>query len=463
MGAAGQDLKRAFARKAAFPKELLLKGLYDKQLSFRNARASRRKINGGRRSGKTRSLAVELLYTSLPGRESAYVTLTIGIAKGILWPHMQQLNKEFSLGLRFNRTTGRITLPHEGFIELYGLNSQPDAEKLRGQGRPLGVIDEMGALNQDLVKYCLRETLGPSCLDFYGIGGAGVVIAGTPSRLTETFWHEQCKPGIRGEDPAYWHMHISENPFFAGRHEAAIQAWLEENSVTRESAAAMREIDGIFCVDSEGLVYSWSGLVLPTEAVPLVGHTLLCVDFGTTHPCAWNVLRVVNGEIFVLESLKETGCSIQRVADVCHQLRVKWNIGEMVGDSEGAQAIVSLRENHGLPMESAVKRGLKIDRIWMVDSGFKSNTLHLCPETTPLQAELRTVQWNETRDDHHPRQRDDNLDALGYGVEKCNAIKLKQQPPGPEYGSPEWLRMQEERTVREVMARAGLKPDGSRR
>jgi hypothetical protein len=72
--------------------------------------------------------------------------------------------------------------------------------------------------------------------------------------------------------------------------------------------------------------------------------------------------------------------------------------------------------------------------------------------TEPLQEEIRSVGWNDTRDDHHESQPDHACDAAHYGLELASAIGVMAAPVRPEKGSPEWYAAEEEKMRAMVFA-----------
>lgn len=440
---------RAYQNSGADPS----RDLSSKQRAFDSDRSRRRVWLGTRRSGKTRGLVVHALRNTPAGEITPWCSTTIGWGRQTLWKQLEQLDKEFSLRLRYDRSKHLVHLPNGGGIQLYGLSTITEAEKLRGNRFPLGIVDECGAQNQSILEYAVRECLSPATMDFLGRGGRGIVLAGTPSKLVDTWWHEQCRDRDPGKDGFHF-TSIYDNPWFAGREEVAFQEFCNENNIKRTDAAFIREMEGRFVIDLQALCYGWDHQVLPAAAIPSTGMTFMGVDFGTTHPCAFVVIRSVPPHAWVCEVYEEAGMTIHQVAAKVNELRQKWKAGHVVGDSEGAMAIKSLRNDFGIPIESALKVGRKVDRIWFLDSCLKTGTLFLCPDTKPLQEQLISVGWNDRRDDHHEKQNDHSLDACHYALELANQIGSIPKPAGPVKDSPEYFRQKEEQMKAWAFAQA---------
>jgi hypothetical protein len=427
---------------------LVLPTLSPQQRAFHRDKRRYRVWLGGRRSGKTYGQAVHMLLASIPGETTPYIAPRIGDGRAILWPQLEILDHKFKLGLRFNRQHHTVTTRQGAVIKIYGLNTTAEAEKLRGRRYPMAFIDEAGAINQRVLEYAIRECLAPATKDFTGIGGRGLVIAGTPSKLVETWWHKETRRAR--ENGCLYFTTIKDNPFFKGREEQVIREYCEDYGLAITSPAVRREWFGEFVVDSEALCYPWDQSITPEAELPKTGLTILAVDLGYRHPCAFVVLRVFNGHAYVLKAYEEAGMTVDDVARTIREYQQRYGIGHMCGDSEGAQLLASLRDNYGIPIIGTKGAGRKLDRIWGLASRLRSKTLHLGPDTEPLQDEFNSVGFNDERDDHHEKQADHCLDAIQYGLDFASAIQHPEKPTGPVKGSPEWWA-QEQAKMRKMV------------
>jgi hypothetical protein len=452
------DLRRALKNRALTGLAALTRGFFDDQASFCASRALLQKVLGTRRSGKSTAFASKCLLAARLEGEVAYCHLTIDLGRAQIWPHFEKLDHVNKIGLKFDRANSRVTTPTGGIIKMYGLSTKAEAEKLRGGSRVMGVIDEAGAQSQLVLELAVKETLGPSCWDYAHRGGFGVVVGGTPSRMLDTYWHNLCKPGIAGADSAYWHFNIRKNPLFVGHVDRVIAAFCKEFGIEPGSAAYQREVEGKFCPDTEGLCYAWNGFVLPEAALPEAGQTLLSVDFGK-NTTAYVVGRVKGGVLYILEARETHDNNIEAIVMSIRQLKERWGVGEMIGDSADGITLKSMHDQYGFPMRGAKKPGSKEDRIWTLDSGLRTGQVMLGPQTAPLQAQLRTVLWNEDRDDHHESQPDHSIDATHYLEELVASFnKPKAKAEKARYGSKEWFEAEEIRAERDLFRRAGLRP-----
>jgi hypothetical protein len=410
-----------------------------------------RVVFGGRRLGKTRGIASILKRGAIPGATTIYASSTVTKARAQLFPYFEELNRNHAAGIELYRGDFRAETKDGGTIQLMGIATEREADKIRGyaKGSPLVVIDEAGTLKENILKYAVEDCAEPATSDWYGRGGSGIILSGNPSRHVGTYWHRLC----RGE--MGWSVHhgtMWDNPHQPDP-DGFLQMLLDKHGWTRQTPKVRREYFGEFCIETDELCYLWDGKITPEEQLPKQGLTIICIDFGVTHPSAWNVIRCVEDQTYVLQSRKEAGLTIHELAAITREMRIKHNAGFIVGDCEDARSILDLNRVHGLPVEGAKKAGKKLSRIWDMASRFRVGTLHLGPDTVCLQNELQTVGWNDDRDDHHESVRDDNCDGLHYGLEYAMQLAPPKKTYGPEKGTPEWMAEEQRRIVRLVQNR----------
>lgn len=430
-------------------------GYHAKQLAVSRDYSNLRVVIGGRRSGKTTFFSCDSLELAdqFPGLTVPYIGPTVGRARDVMLPQMRKVERDYGITLDYNLSEHKIYTPSGGCVQLFGLATMAEVEKGRGGSYPGVYIDEAGAIvNQDLLKRAVRETFGPATKDFFGIGGRGIVIGGTPTYVPGTYWEQLCGGNEHKSKfgASVHHMTIYDNPFFAGREELIIAAFLEENSLTRDSSVVRREWDGLFCIDTDGLAYpSWRDIILPMHLVPLGGFTVLGVDFGSNHPCAWVVVRfilaeqVIDGKVFythhahVIESYEESGLSVHDVRDITRVFQETYGVSATYGDpgGGGAMTIDTINDVMGVQIEAVTKAGHKEDRIWMTDSMIRAGTMHVHEKAQTLREQLNSVPI-ETKSnglrDHMTGYHDHSLDALHYALlgAKQHQITLPL-PPRP--------------------------------
>lgn len=434
-----------------------------KQMAVANDTSNLRAIIGGRRSGKTTLVGGEALMVAdeFPGLTVPYVGPTVGRARDVIMPQMRKFQEQ-GVQLTYNLGNHQIFTPNGGCVQLFGLATMSEVEKGRGGSYPALYIDECGAIvNQRLLERAVKETFGPATKDFLGIGGRGICLSGTPTYQPGTYWEKICggNTGKSEMGASVHHMTIYDNPFFRGREELIIAAYMQENNLLRTASEIKREWDGLFCVDSDGLAYpGWSGIVLPSHMIPIGGFTVLGVDLGSDHPCAWVVIRFVLTESVIgdtvryihhghiLETYEESGLTVHDVAAITRMFQQTYGVQATMGDSGGGgkMTIDTINEVMGIPIEPVNKAGNKEDRIWLFDSMLRTGTMHVHDKCETLVNQLGSVPI-ETKSnglrDHMRGYHDHSLDAGHYALlaARQHAIEL---PLPPKVGTREWHEKQ---------------------
>jgi hypothetical protein len=446
------------------PRVDLTSYLHAKQLGFRLDPGYFRVLHGTRRSGKTEVLCVEAIEVAdqFPGETIPWIMPTIGMGRDIVFPKMEELSDKFKLGLHINRGEYKVITPSGGKIQLFGLSTAPEAEKGRGKRFPLVIADEGGAQNQDLLKRALTQTFGPATADFRGIGGRGIVVAGTAGYEPDSYF-ERLVGGnshVSRLGASVHFMTIWDNPFFKGREQMILDAYLADNQLQANDPGYRREWLGEFCTDTEGLCYQrWKGNQLPRHLIPAGGYTVMGLDLGHVDPCAWVVIRFVVTEQVVgnkllaihhghiIASYEETGCSVDRMATITRKLTQAYHVGHIAGDSAGAGGPTLIKELatvYGLPIVAVKKVKTKAGRIWMADSMFGAGTLHVHQGCNSVIRQLQTVPWDEKKQNHHKRFPAHSMDAIHYGLTLSRQHMIEHELPA-EPGTEAWYKLQEER------------------
>lgn len=416
-----------------------------------------------RRTGKTDYIVTALCEDSIPGQVHPFVGPTITKAKDLIRPKLEEYEKTH--GVRFTPKDGdKFITPRGAIIQLFGLGSIPDAEKLRGGSYPFAVFDECGIPNQEILKKAVLEFCQPATNDWYMRGGRGIILSGTPGPIPEGFFFE----ASQGEYSASVHRAtIYDNPFFDGRAKAVLEKTLHQNKWTESTPQYRREHLGEWCLDSEGLCYAlWDGSFHDHTTLP-PGYTVLAIDLGFNDAAAFVVVRFVpyvwevegrrfeTMRAYVLEAYEQEGLTYGKIANIARAMAKRWRVIDMVGDSGGGglQGIETMRAEHGLPIQAVVKGGKKRDRIWNANSQFGDGSLFLCCDPkSAIVHQLRTVVWNEKRDDHHERCPDHSCDALHYAIGHANLdTSVRELPPAP--GTEAWKKAEAERRKREALRR----------
>ena len=164
--------------------------------------------DAGRRTGKTKEFAVELLDDAVtkPGQDLDFAAKTEIDAKDLLYDDLDGLNTEFRLGGRWRKNVLRF--PNKSKIRLTGAKDPGEAQrKWRGRGKDKVILDEV-----QMLPY-LREMLFEAILPALVRGGRNgrLKVGGTPGEVEGVgCWEE-----IRAGKFPKWSIHVGtiyDNP-----------------------------------------------------------------------------------------------------------------------------------------------------------------------------------------------------------------------------------------------------------
>lgn len=383
-----------------------------------------------------------------PNALQAYVAPTITRAHEIIEPVFRTLQRE--AGLRWSIKGDTITFPNGGQIRLMGMSNIAEIQKLRGEDLLAAYFDECGVPKSDILKAAVLECAWEALRKFRGEPGSGAVMSGTPGQVPGSedkpdFWHEVSAVLRSDGKPCYGASRhcgtIFDNPIFAGgKAERSIEEDLANHLyISREDSKFRREVLHQWCLPNELRCYShFSKLVLPQSSAPMMGRTVMAVDFGwhdhtaivilrltqfeEQYPQPDGAIKVLRGErIHVLHAVKRQHWKLGDLAEKLRELQTVYRAGTIVGDTGGGaskQVVESFASMFGVPMLGAQKGGLglKRSRIHTINDMFALNHIVVYEEAAALADELGYLVWNEDRDDHDERQGDHAADAFGYGV-----------------------------------------------
>jgi hypothetical protein len=184
--------------------------LHPGQLEVYQDQARFKVVAAGRRWGKTRLAAIELITRalldectinrrkrSLRGVEAWYVAPTYDQAKDIVWGLLKELAGE--LVIKTWENDGKIQLANERIIQIKG-SDRPD--RLRGVGLSHVVLDEYASMKPQTWDTILRPTLAD-------VAGSATFI-GTP--LGKNHFYDTYKQAIRDPEWSAYHFESQANP-----------------------------------------------------------------------------------------------------------------------------------------------------------------------------------------------------------------------------------------------------------
>lgn len=407
-------------------------------------------IHPGRRSGKTHTCMAALFkgMQDVPNTTSAYLALTRGSAKRIMWKEMKAANHKYKLGFGFGEVELTVTDPINGSVILLGGADDAEAiERLRGGKYLRVVIDECGSFSPDILKALVVDIVRPALGDLRG----QLILAGTPSRVCVGFFFDVCTDKTLGWSVHHWT--VLDNPHFRDpaeylAEERKLNHWTESHPIY------MREWLGKWVQAADQLVYQYNNIrngVSDRPADTPEIRYVLGVDFGFRDSTAWSVWAYYANkpETWCLESFKQPGLTPGQVAERTQQLMQRYgDFDAIVGDAGGLGKgyIEEAKRRFGIPFESADKRN-KRGYIELMNGDFQSGLIRVVKHMNEeWLTEMATLPWKDAnRDEEAPGFENHISDSCIYAWRKCRAWAHVPDEKRPEKGSTAWWKAEEEK------------------
>ncbi len=422
--------------------------LFPRQAAFIADKAKRKAALCSRRAGKSTGCAISLaddLMSPLPG-DCAYITLTRGTAKKILFNPLQKMNKDYSLGLEVNRTDLMFSNPETGSsLYLTGASTEDEVEKLRGLKLRKVIIDEAASFRPHIINYLIDEIIEPTLIDMDG----DLTLIGTPSANPgENFFH-RITTGLESG----WSVHkwtILDNPFIPHA-----ESWLEQYRTRKgwddQHPIYLREWKGEWTSDPDSLVYRYSASRQHFGSLPSSKwNYVIGVDLGFNDAFAICVLAFSydRRDVYVVHEIKRTELIPSKMAEILLELRDKFQPMKMVADQGGlGKAIVEeFNQRYQLNIHPAEKTK-KAAYIEIMNGDLISGALRIKDDSL-LAKEMKVHQWNPDKPDKEDdRTPNDLCDAALYGFRECKHFMGEVPMELPEAHTPAFYQMEADRMI----------------
>src|SRR6185312_4303452 len=258
--------------------------LFDKQLAFVKDPNPFRVAVCSRRSGKTVACAAHLIDTALanPGTLGLYITLTMGTAKRIIQPVIEDIIREYKLKAEYNMSDNSYEFPNKSKIYLAGAANRGEIEKFRGISKlKICYIDECQSFPTffgDLID----DVIAPALIDL----GGELNLIGTPGPVPSGYFYDCAHSGT-------WSHHgwtFWDNPHI-DKKEQKFERELKRRGVAPDSPSIQREWFGKWMLDPDSLLLHYDSNKNNYESLLPESYTyLLGVDVGFNDADALAVL-----------------------------------------------------------------------------------------------------------------------------------------------------------------------------
>lgn len=432
--------------------EILKRSLFSQQTAMLRDKSKRKGAICSRRAGKTFTVGTDLLsgiYDKTPG-DCAYIGLTRGHAKKLMFNHIQKLQKKYGYKLTPNRAELTWTCDKTGnTLYITGANNEEDTEKLRGLSLKKIVLDEAASFKHH-INYLIDEVLEPTTIDTNG----EITMIGTPSAnpLEENIFY-RVTSGLESG----WSIHkwtILDNTYIPHA-----KSWLEEYRIRKgwdeKHPAYLREWCGIWTTDKSSLVYKYEETKQDFDKLP-DGHKwnhVLGIDLGFDDAFAIVVLAfsyTLPNHVFLIDEFKKEGLIPERMAHQIMLMKENYKPIAMVADTGGlGKAIVEeFKYRYRLNIEKADKAG-KLAFIEIVNGDLYSGILKI-KKYSDTAREMKSHQWDPESQKQREDDRTDNhlVDALSYSYRKVKHYLASPKEDMPPVGSEKYLDKEAEKMLK---------------
>lgn len=450
--------------------EATSKGLFAQQKAAYDSKAKRIVLKAGRRSGKTQTVLPIALRAAarFPGSIIPVLerTLACNAAKAF-WKNLQAFDAKYKLGIEFRHTVKEAIMPNGSRIQIFGVDTLELADKLRGEGFPVIIVDEAGTFRSHVLEYLISEAVRAGLMDYDG----QLYLAGTPSQRRTGYWFERC------HDPEYEQHHwtvlnnieYGQMPYqksLKWRQEALKELILSEGFLPRadwdtadpEAVIAacdhpkfLREYMGLWVDHVEELMYEFHPDRNVLDRLPATDakHPWrygLGIDLGYNDPTAFTVTATREDDpyIYVVESMERREMIPSTIAAQIDRYKMAYGyFNFIVGDTGGSGklAVEEMNRKYGCGIIPAQKTA-KLVYVDHLNGDLRTGKLKIIKSTNAdLIEDLFMLPWNEEKTDAHEDADDHLPDSLLYNHRQWNTARVGWDFEPPEVGSEKWVAM----------------------
>jgi PBSX family phage terminase large subunit len=414
--------------------ESLVASLFPKQRAFVLDPARRKAALCSRRAGKTSGEAVSLILSALdptPG-DVAYIGLTIGSAKRLMFRPLMELDRRYGLGFEFNRADLTAEAPNGNTIFLFGANTEDDTEKVRGLKLKKVALDESASFRAHL-KYLIEEILEPTLIDTDGV----MEMIGTPSaNPIENYFYEATMNPQEGFSVHRWT--ILDNPFIPHAKDW-LDRYRERKGWGIDHPIYRREWLGEWTMDGSTLVYQYRRENQHFDSLPehKLMHVLGC-DLGFDDAFAIAVIGYSENirKCFVVDQFKKSGLLPYQMAEEIQKRREKYQPVSIVADHGGLGKAIcrEFQDRYHIPIKPAEKNQ-KRAFIELMNGDLLSGALKI-QDGSMLANEMKLLQWDPERPEKEDERTPNDLcDAALYAWRDAKHFLGEEREPMPKAGT----------------------------
>lgn len=425
-------------------------------------------IECARRLGKSYLLCILAIEECLrkPNRRVLYAAPTTKDAIEIVAPLIEEICKDAPFPVRFDRQQSKFIFPGKSQLRLFGCDNKTKANRGRGSGAHLVLLDEAGFI--PTLDYVLHSIVGPQTLTTKG----RVVLASTPSDEPD---HPFTTLAEKAESGGYYvRKTIYDNPRLT---ELEIKQYIEDDAAIlgmsvdefKQSDVYKREHLAIRAIDTNLVVIpEWRGR-FETVPRPEFYDGYVALDLGGVDPhgvlfAYWdysNQTLVVEDELLLRD-----GQNTQEIIDAVKAKEAfLWGTEKWDGTLKAAQekaGVLFNKDEHAQPYLRVCDMGgpkldLKIDGVWFMPTEKQNkweaisqvramlNTGHIKISSSckNLDRHLKTTMWQSEKTATYRRRNGEHGDLVDCLVYLVRNLRRARNPRPIGFGLPVenvWIR-----------------------
>lgn len=426
-----------------------------------------------RRSAKSYSGGLAMVKTALeyPGCNCAFIALTRITAKEIIWKDvLYKIDRQFDLGIEFNKSELTATFPNGSVIKLWGVDTDEDEMiKLLGKKHKMVVIDEASMYRIDL-RTLIYDIIGPGLNDDDG----SCILVGTAGNIAKGFFYDVTTGKEKSWKVFRWTAH--ENPHYVKQFIKDLEEIKLNRPEYMETPGFKQMYLNQWIVDDALLVYKYVTGRNDYKHLPTLEQDgwsyVLGVDLGTTDSSAFIVGAFHDNDptLYFVETFKKTGFDATDVADKIKEFKGKYKIHKVVVDGANKMAVVEIQKRHGITLTTADKTG-KADFIELMNAEMVTGKIKYGPlcqvqfgnkdkQKTSIIDEYLGLIWNKKkldfgRKEEHSQCENHLCDAALYAWRFCYQFLATIAKPKVDHKTDKegWLKDQANQMEQAAIAR----------
>jgi hypothetical protein len=432
---------------------------FDKQIAFIEDKADYIMAVTSRRAGKTTACAFHLLSTALQNSNSlsVYITLARTNAKGIVWPVLHELNREYKLGGVANESDLIFRFPNGSRIWASGAATSVEIDRFRGHAFKLVYIDEAQSFGNHLSSL-IDDVLRFAVMDYRG----QIRMIGTPGPVPVGYYHDVWADKIRGWNKHHWT--VFDNPFIQQKRGQSPKEYLDEElknrGLTEDNPTIQREVFGRFVVDSSKLVLNYEGARNDYTNLPRGLNYVFGIDVGFEDADAIAVIGFTHTEptTYLIEEHLVNKQGLTELVGAIERLRERYKPIKLMIDEGGLgkKLAEEMRRRHRIPVQPAEKQR-KFETIEFLNDALRTKRF-MAKKDSRFANDAMLLEWDfeKMRPDKKvvsDRFHSDIIDAVLYAFKESPAYSWAPEPIKPKIGTPEWGKQEEERMYQASLER----------